>query len=46
MKELEWSQGFPHYNPMGASAVMETKVLIRPGSKPNAANSFRQYACA
>ena len=18
MKELEWSQGFPHYNPMGA----------------------------
>ena len=23
MKELEWSQGFPHYNPMGAISVLE-----------------------
>ena len=38
MKELEWSQGFLHYNPMGAIIAMETRVLIRSSPKPNAAN--------
>ena len=33
MKELEWAQGFPHYNPV----VMETRVLIQSGPKPYAA---------
>ena len=28
MKELEWSQDFPHYNPMGLSVAMKTRVLI------------------
>ena len=32
MKELEWSQGFPHYNPMGAICCHENQSsdLIRP----------------
>ena len=34
MKLLEWPQHFPHYNSMGA--IMETRVLLRPGPKPNA----------
>ena len=38
MKELEWSQDFPHYNPMGAICAMETRVLIRSYPKPNAIN--------
>ena len=38
MKELEWSQGFPHYNPMELSVIMETRVLIRSSPKPYAAN--------
>ena len=33
MKALEWTQHFPHYNPMGA----DTRVPIRSGPKPNAA---------
>ena len=37
MKALECSQHFPHYNPMGASVAMDTRVLIRSGPKPNAA---------
>ena len=28
MKELEWSQDFPHYNPRELSVAMETKVLM------------------
>ena len=35
LKFLEWPQHFPNYNSMGAVA-METRVLIRPGPKPNA----------
>ena len=35
IKELEWSQGFPHYK---LYVAMETKVLIRSGPKPNAVN--------
>ena len=42
MKELEWSQGFPYYNPMELSVAMETRVLIRSGPKPYAANPPRQ----
>ena len=34
MKEIECSQDFPHYNPMGVA--METRVLIRSGPKPYA----------
>ena len=36
-REIECSQYFPHYNPMGAVA-METRVLIQYGPKPNAAS--------
>ena len=36
MKELEWSQGFPHYNHMGA--ICCHGVLIRSSPKPNAVN--------
>ena len=42
MKELEWSQDFPHYNPMELSVAMITRVLIRSYSKPNAANPLPQ----
>ena len=35
MKALEWSQHFPHYNPI--SVAMDTRVPIRSGPKPNAA---------
>ena len=38
MKEIERSQGFPHYNPMGAICCHGNKVLIRSGPKPNADN--------
>ena len=38
MKELEWSQYVPLYNPMGAVA-MATRVLIQSGPKPNVADS-------
>ena len=38
MKELEWSQDFTYYNPMGAICAMEIRVLIRSGPKPNAVN--------
>ena len=37
MKELEWSQDFPHYNPL-KSVAMEARVLIRSSTKPNAVN--------
>ena len=36
MKALEWSQHFPHYNPMGATVAMDTRVPIRSNPKPNA----------
>ena len=36
MEELECSQEFLHYNPMGA--ICCPRVLIRSGPKPNAAN--------
>ena len=36
MKELEWSQDFPHYNPMELSVAMKTIVLIRSSPKHNA----------
>ena len=39
MKELEWSQDFPHYNPMGAICCH----LIRSGPKPYAANHPHQW---
>ena len=42
MKELEWSQGFPIITLWELSVAMETKVLIRSGPKPNAANSLPQ----
>ena len=35
IKELKWSQGFPHYNPIG--------VLIRSDPKPKAVNSPPQW---
>ena len=40
MKELEWSQDFPHYNTIEATKVyaMETKVLIQSVPKPTAVN--------
>ena len=42
MKELEWSQDFPHYNPiitqLQLSVAMETRVLIRSSRKPNTVN--------
>ena len=38
MKELEWSQDFPHYNPMAAFCCHVTRVLIRSYPKPNAVN--------
>ena len=37
MKALEWTQHFPHYNPMGAIRCHGSRVLIRSGLKPNAA---------
>ena len=37
MKELECSQDFSHYNPMGLFVAMETRVPIRSGPKPDAA---------
>ena len=36
MKELEWSQDFPHYNPMGAICCHGNQSLIRSKPKPNA----------
>ena len=48
MKELEWTQGFPHYNHMGATCVsvaMEIRVLIRSGPKPYAANPSHHWCC-
>ena len=43
MKELEWSQGFPHYSPWELSVAMETRVLIRSGPKPNGVNPPPQW---
>ena len=45
MKELEWSQGFPHYNITlwELSDAMETRVLIRSGPKPNGVNPPPQW---
>ena len=39
MKALEWSQHFPHYNPMGAIRCHghQSSDPIRSGPKPNAA---------
>ena len=36
LKELEWSQDFPHYNLWELSVAMETRVLIQSYPKPNA----------
>ena len=38
MEELECSQDFPHYNLWELSVAMETRVLIRSGTKPYAGN--------
>ena len=35
MKELEWSQGFPHYNPMGAICCHGNQNLMQPIPHPN-----------
>ena len=43
MKELEWSQDFPHYNPMEAIFCHGTRVLIRSNWKPNAVNHRPQW---
>ena len=43
MKALEWTQHFPHYNPMGLFVAMETRVPILPGPKPNAINPPSQW---
>ena len=42
MKELEWSQAFPHYNTMGAICCHGNQVLIGSGLKPNAVNPTPQ----
>ena len=38
MKELEWSQDFPHYNPMGAICCHGNQSLIRSSRKPYTVN--------
>ena len=42
MKELEWSQDVPHYDPMELSVAMETRVLIQSSPKPNTVNPLPQ----
>ena len=39
MKELEWSQLFPHYNPMGSICCHGNQSLILSCPKPNEVNS-------
>ena len=40
MKELEWSQDYPHYNPIEAICCQGFIVLIRSGPKPNEAHPY------
>ena len=39
MNELEWSQDFSYYHPMGAICCHGNQILIRSSPKPNAVNS-------
>ena len=54
MKELEWSQDFPHYNPMGAIWSDLTQNLLQSIPHPNDASDeiwlwlvgwFQRYSC-
>ena len=38
IKELEWSQDYPYFNPMGAICCHGNRVLIRSSPKPNTVN--------
>ena len=43
MKELEWSQDFPHYTLWEISVAMGTRILIRSSPKPNTVNHLLKW---